>query len=308
MRNFCKLIFISCLSLLTSCSKNEVVTGSPVGTNVNFETLQGSISCDETQLAGGQLVKVTVGLPRTFNVDVLVENSAFVRETGKRTRKSVLIPAGLTSAEMMMPIPAGDQPILPFLMNVDMYLTAITTAPDVVPKGFSGSQYSIVSNILNFGFGDASFTAVNGKRLGVRFDFIDPNAGGNPVFNNLDLKVTKVGFPSFTVSPLSAVNAEVYGTVKATTRYESLYFNNIGADATYIVEIYAQRLISTPLSVPFRFTLRFANEETRVFTGVLNNAVVVLPAGSNSVAKLKIEKSSAVVNGQTVYKYIASQL
>lgn len=218
--------------ILASCSKGEVFTGSPVDSNVEFTTLVGTITTTETDVVANQAFPVTISIgAMTFPMDVSVEAIAFLPNSNKRARKAFIIPAGESSVTSTMIAPSGDAVCtLPFNLDMKLYLSAITTAPDVTPKGFVGKQYSIVSDTLYLGYGDTSIPGVNSKRLGVRFDFEGPYSGAGTNFNNLNIVLKKNGSLITSqstmqgVSPLASTTRPLFGTLTNAGRYESLFF------------------------------------------------------------------------------------
>jgi hypothetical protein len=215
-----------------SCSKGELVTGSPVDSNVEFVTLQGSITTPDSDVVSNQSFPVTISLGTvTFPMDVSVEAIAFLPNLNKRSRKAFIIPAGESSITSTMVAPSGDATSsLPFNLDLKLYLSAITTAPDVTPKGFVGKQYSIVSDTIFLGYGDTSVPGVNSKRCGIRFDFQGPYSGAGTNFNNLNMVLKKNGVATTSqssmqgVSPLASSTRPLFGTLTNAGRYESLFF------------------------------------------------------------------------------------
>ena len=169
-----------------SCTKGDVFTGSPVGTNVNFVTLTGTITTTETLVTAGQSIPVTITIPQTFPVDVNVQMTSFLPNINKKTTKTVTIPANQSTLVTTMNMPGGDSTPLPYSLAVQMYLTAITTANTDLPLGFSGYQYSLTSNVVTLDFGDTGVATSNPDRCSILFDFQYPN-DGHPNFNNLNM-------------------------------------------------------------------------------------------------------------------------
>ncbi len=217
---------------IISCSKGELVTGSPVDSNVEFVTLQGSITTPDSDVVANQSFPVTISLGTvTFPMDVSVEAIAFLPNLNKRSRKAFIIPAGESSITSTMVAPSGDATSsLPFNLDMKLYLSAITTAPDVIPKGFVGKQYSIVSDTIFLGYGDTSVPGINSKRCGIRFDFQGPYSGAGTDFNNLNIVLKKNGVATTSqssmqgVSPLASSTRPLFGTLTNAGRYESLFF------------------------------------------------------------------------------------
>jgi len=228
------LVVIFTMTSLYSCSKGELFTGSPVDSNLDFVTLQASINTPEENVVANQSFPVTISLGTvTFPMDVSVEAIAFLPNSNKRSRKAFIIPAGESSITSNMVAPSGDATTnLPFNLDLKLYLSAITTAPDVVPKGFIGKQYSIVSDTIYLGYGDTSIPGTNSKRLAIRFDFEGPYSGlpGLTNFNNLNIVLKKNGVATTSqssmqgVSPTSNPSRPLFGTLTNPQRYETLYF------------------------------------------------------------------------------------
>ncbi len=223
------------LTALVSCEKDDVFSGSPVGSDLNFITLRGSVTTVENEVVGGQSFPVTISLgdnvetPEadllTFPIDVNVEVIALVPTLNKRTRRSFVIPAGENSIEATMAAPSGDATTtLPFDFELKLYLSAITSGQDEEVRGFSGKQYSMVSDTLTLGYGDTGLSALNTKRCAVRFDFEGPYSGASAGgFNNLDLVFKKNGAP-FKVAGSGSTTRPVYGTLTTNPRYEVINF------------------------------------------------------------------------------------
>jgi hypothetical protein len=228
------LVVIFTMISFYSCSKGELFTGSPVDTNLDFVTLQGSITTPDENVVANQSFPVTISLGTvTFPMDVSVEAIAFLPNLNKRSRKAFIIPAGQTSITSTMVAPSGDATsTLPFNLDLKLYLSAITTAPEVTPKGFVGKQYSIVSDTIYLGYGDTSIPGTNSKRLAIRFDFEGPFSGppGLNNFNNLNIVLKKNGVSPTSqssmqgVSPVANSSRPLFGTLTNPQRYETLYF------------------------------------------------------------------------------------
>ncbi|HMK06903.1 MAG TPA: hypothetical protein VK476_05190 [Flavobacterium sp.] len=297
MKIFNKIfLLLVAASVLSSCEEDDVFVGSPVGTNVQFETLQGIITTPETHVASSQVIDITVTIPQSFSVETKVQAQAFIPQINKRTIKTVLIPAGATSATSTMTMPGGDNSDLPFHSTVELSLIAIATGDDVLPSGFSGKQYSLTSDKVVLDFGDGTLPASNNARFVVKFDFELPPNGTRPGTNNVNLVFKKNGVASTIPQNATQSNGTVnpiFGTlVSGTTRYKQISFvNALAADGTYTLEAYATRLIETPASdIDYRFLARFPDDVSKVYPGTLTG-LTVTPA-SGSVAVLKIVKST----------------
>lgn len=186
-----------------------------------------------------------------------------------------------------------------------MSLIAITTGDDVVPVGFAGKQYSLTSDKVVMDFGDSAMPGLNPNRFILRFDWEFP-PNGSPVSgtNNLNLVLKKNGTPiTITTSSTTAIFGTLTNSATSNTRYKTINFNNaLADDATYTIEVFANRLIATPSDIDFRFLAHFPDDISKVYTGTLSN-LTVTPA-SGALAKLQIVKSS--VGG--VARYVVTQL
>ena len=237
INKFCAFSFVIAAILFSSvsCEKDDPFLGSPVGSNLDFITLQGSISTVETDVVASQSFPVIISLgdnletPEadllTFPVDVNVEAIAFLPNLNKRARKSFVIPAGQNSIESTMTAPSGDATTtIPFDFDMKLYLSAITTGQSVILRGFNGKQYAMASDTLTLGFGDTALGGINTKRCVIRFDFEGPYSGSSTGgFNNLDIVFKKNGIVS-KVSSSGSTTRPVYGTTVNGTRYETINF------------------------------------------------------------------------------------
>jgi hypothetical protein len=238
----CMILLASSAVLLTvACEEDDVFTGSPDESGIAYTTLRGVVTTDETDLVSNQLFPVTVSLGDnpdtpavdllTFPVDVSVEVIAELPNTAKRTRRSIIIPAGENSAvgEMIAPSPDANN-VLPFEMDCILFLNGITTGPEEDIRGFAGKQYKMVSDTLSFGYGDSALGGLNSRRLAVRFDFKGPYSGSGPNFNNLNILLKKNGSVMQStssiqgVSPAASTTRPLHGTLTNAGRYESLNF------------------------------------------------------------------------------------
>ena len=225
-RNISTFLSVFFLAILVySCSKEDPFTGSPLDSNVEFVNLQATISAPETEeVMANQVFPVTISLGSvTFPMDVSVEAIAYLPNLNKRARKFFIIPAGTSTLTSEMTAPSGDAlgTDLPFDFELKLYITSITTAPEVTPKGFSGKQYKIVSDTVFLPYGDTPIPGLNTKRLAIRFDFEGPYNGTSGGFNNLDIvfKKNNVDFPV-----ASPTTRPIYGSTKASDRLESINF------------------------------------------------------------------------------------
>lgn len=281
-------LFLAVSNFCISCETDPKFSGSPVDSSVEFATIIGTVSTTEAGVVSSQKFPITFTLPQTFNVDVLVEVIAFLPTTNKRTRQSFIVPAGQTTANVFITAPSRDSSILIFNLNLQVYLSSITTAPSVIPKGFAGKQYSLTSNFVNLDYGDTAFTASNPNRCGIFFDWKGPYDSA-PVAdnNNLNLVLKRLGVTIPVVGTVNPIN----GSVTSNDRYETINFLNTAPDGEYIIEVWAFKLGITPTNLPYRFTVRFPDDSVKTFTGILNNLAVGTVA--SSIPRLKVIKSTS---------------
>ena len=307
MKTLNKFIIILTLAFLQfSCSEGEVFTGVPDPAKLQFESLPATISTSESSVVSSQPFPITLSIaPKTFDVDVSIEVTAFLPNINKRARKTFIIKAGDMSVDGSMTSPSADQGsvILPFNQELKLYMSAINSKPPITvegiaPFGFAGKQYTISSNVISMDYGDSGFGGANSNRLAIRFDFANPPFNGNPFFNNLNLRVKRDGVV-ITIAGNGQTTMPIYGTTISSSRYEAINFLSNALDGTYTLEVFAAQLTSAtdPVDVPYRFTVRFPDESLRTFGGTLTGLTVGTAA--TAVPKLQIVKTT--FNGQAQY-------
>jgi hypothetical protein len=289
------LLLVSSL-FVNSCDKGDVFTGSPVNSNVEFVTLNGTVSTPDAFVVGSQDLPITVTIPQAFDVDVNVQVTAFVPNINRKSTKTVLFHAGLTTVDSTIKLPAGDSTELPFDLNLQLYLTGITTAPTTditIPSGFKGKQYIMTSNIVDLNYGDSPLGATNSKRCAIRFDYPDFIKATTPPiptsYNNLNIRLKKDGV----VTPVSGNSTQpINGTTTSPIRGEAVNFLDTATDGTYTIEVFAVKLITSPVDLPYRFTIRFPENTSKIIRGVL--PALTLGTVSTAIPKLKIERTTTV--------------
>ena len=299
IHNFLLLLFGTLL--LTSCSEGDVFSGSPADTNIPKVTLVGTLSTTETNVVAGQPFEVQVGIPQTFDVNVNVEVTSFVPNTNKRFRGTVIIPAGQTSVAYQMKAPGSDTPDLPYHLNMKAYLSAITTDPLDTITGFKGKQYTLTSNMLDLDFGDAPLSSINHSICSVILDWEGPHYQiATTPYNGLAFKVIKDGTLINTL-PQNAnnVTTTVYGKSNSQQRNSTINNMNIlnvagngsSTDGVYIMKVYAAKLITSPMDVQCRFTIRFPDETAKTLYCVIPGMVANNNINSG-FEKLKVVKTT----------------
>jgi hypothetical protein len=308
MKYIYKFSFLLLLLAISSCSKGDVFTGSPLDSNIEKVQLVGTISTTETNVVSGQPFNLTVTLPQTFNVNVNVEATSFLPNTNRRSLGTVIIPAGQTTATFQMKAAGADSPDMPYHNNLQVYLSAISTDPLDTASGFIGKQYSISSNVLNLDFGDASLSVIDHSMCSVRLDYVGPHYRAASIpYNGLLYKVIKDGtlLASLPVSAAANSSTSVYG--KSNYQSGDNYMNILNVakngtptDGVYIMKIYAPKLITDPTpNMQCRFTIRFPDEKAKtLYCEVPNMPISATVAGG--VEKLKIVKSD--LNGAPHYE------
>lgn len=309
MKNLNFIIIVATIILLTSCEKGDVITGSPIDTNLPVENMVGTISTDATEVVDGQEFLVNVILPNAFGVDTTVEAEVLVPELNSRIRRSVVILAGQTTNELKVSAPSSGAYNLPFnIYTVKVFLTAFNTASNVVPSGFSGKRYSISSNVLNLIYGDSEIPTANPNRLGLVLDFEGVYTGSS-IVNDLDVVILKNGAPTVAsdFGNTNTVTKPYNGTRIFSGRYEKFNINSLYADdTTYQIALFAKKVITSGSNIDYRFAVRFPDDKVKIYSGTLTN--VVVGSALNATQVLKIIKTKSVVAGSTVYDYKVSKL
>ncbi|GEP49351.1 hypothetical protein FNO01nite_00230 [Flavobacterium noncentrifugens] len=299
---FKSILFIAVWASFISCEEGEVFTGEPDASKVEFVTLQGQIATTETAVVASQRFPVTITIPQSFPVDVSVEATSFLPNINRRARKTFLIKAGQTVLNDFMVTPGaeGAQTFLPFNSNIQVYLSAITSSGDAEIPGFAGKQYALTSNVLNLDFGETPLGGINPIRSVIRFDWENPNVGSSS-YNNLNIRLKRADGTVVTVSANSNAANFIYGTTTQTARYETLNFLNGAEDGVYIVEVWAARLISDPVNLPYRFAIRFPDQTSKVISGVIPN--LSLGTVATAFPLLQITKSTPAGSTASTYQF-----
>lgn len=261
IKQYSRLILIGIVTsfAMMSCEEDEVFTGSPDPSNVNFIALRGSITTAETDVVSAQSFPITVSLgdnPETseadlltFPVDVNVEVVSFLPNLNKRLRRTFVIPAGENSLTSNMVVPSGDATtdFLQFESDVQLFLSAITTSPnDDNTRGFEGKLYSIASDTINLNYSDTPLTGVNSKRLGIRFDYKGPWPTLGTNVNDLSIVLKKNGaiMPSQSTAQgvSSGTTRPITGTLNQADRYETINFLDAKQDVKILNATPADRI------------------------------------------------------------------
>lgn len=297
------LILIVPVILLFSCEKeDDVFTGSPVDSNVSFETLTGTISTNETITVAGQKIPVTITLPQAFEDSVSVQVTSFLPSTNKRITTSVIIPEGETSITEEISAPPVDNSDLPYVVEAQYFLSGISTAPNVKPVGFAGKQYSLVSNLLKVDFGDTTMPGPNANKLSIRFDYELPKYRSSvSSFNSIKVVLKRLDGTTVTTNanPSTPINLTSQGPDQ---RYATLVFLSSAPDNTYILNVYAKTLIDSPSNIGYRFAVRYPDEIGKVLFGNFSNLTV----GTAATAFPKLQIVKTTVNGNA--NYVVTQL
>ncbi len=273
------LIIFSCL-ILFSCDNNDGYTGEPDAINVPVETLNIAIATTETSVVSSQNFPITITLPKAFDIDVLVEVIAVLPNTNKRSRRNIIILKGVTVAEALMIAPSADIPDLPFIMNLELSISSITSGPEVTPPGFKGISYNVNSNKVMLEYGDAGFSVSNSNRLSIRLYNEFPSISATlPNFNNLSWNIKKVDGSPVTIAGNAQTTQPIYGT---TTNLVSdvINFNRDADNIVYIINVFALKLITAPTNLKYKLVVRYPDDKVRVFAGTLNNLSVTTATGA----------------------------
>jgi hypothetical protein len=289
MKKYLILLNVSILTFLSSCDKGEVFTGSPKDNGVVFETIVGTVVLKQQTIVRGQKIPITVTLPKSFEENVNIQATTFVPSINKRVVTSFILPAGQTMIETEVASPPGDTSILQYVMEAQVFLSAIGTDPQKPSVGFLGKQYLLTSNVAKFDFGSSTEVPdIASSRISIRLDYEFPNYNAVVPSNDLNLVLKKT---NGTVTQLVAVSGLFSGTPSSTndTRYDNVNISKLAPEDTYTLSIFARRLISTPTNLKYRFVIRRPNKSVETFTGTLNDLVVT--NASQAIAKLKIVKT-----------------
>ncbi|WP_298221082.1 hypothetical protein [Flavobacterium sp.] len=290
------ILFVPVIFLL-SCEKDDVFTGSPVDSDVSFETLTGTISTNETISVAGQKLPVTITIPQAFEDSIRVQVTSFLPSTNKRTTTSVIIPKGQTSVDAEVSAPPTDDSDLPYVVEAQYFLSGINTAQNVTPVGFAGKQYSLTSNVLKVDFGDTPMPNPNANKLSVRLDYEFPKFLTSVTSFN-SIKVVLKRLDGTTVATSTALTAPINMESQVPNkRFATLVFLSTAPDNTYIVNLYAGTLINSPSNIGYRFAVRFPDGKGKTFANNFSN-LTVGPV-SSAIAKLQIVKTT--VDGNANY-------
>jgi hypothetical protein len=295
MKNYYKLLVLFTIVLFFSCEKGEIFTGSPLDNGVSIETIVGIVTINESLIVDTQKVPITVTLPRTFDENVNIQATIFIPSTNKRVNTSFILPAGQSSITTEISSPPIDNVVLSYVIEAQVFLTALGTDPLKPSVGFDGKQYILTSNIAKFDFGpDTVAPNISSSRLSVRLDCESPKYSGATIYNELNLVLKKNN--GSIVQPINNTPASfgfsgTNSTSLSETRYDDINISNIDAPAdTYTISIHARKLILTPSNLKYRFVVRFPNKTIKTYTGVLNDLVVT--NASQAIVKLQIVKST----------------
>jgi|JI10StandDraft_1071094.scaffolds.fasta_scaffold71903_4 hypothetical protein len=306
MKNLIKTLFAFVIVLMTSsCEEGDIFTGSPQDSGVAKVVLTGTISTPETEVVAGQPFPLTVTLPQSFDVNVSVEATSFVPNTSKRYRGTVIIPAGQTSITFQMRAPGAETPDMPFKTNMEVYLSSITTDPVDEEIGFKGVQYSLTSEKLTLDFGDSRLSVPDASILSVRIDSEGPHyQPGLANYNGLNYRVIKDGVFQATIPAKATTGTTanpVYNSFYGKSNVASEVVLNIltvaengaSTDGEYIIKIYPSKLISSPMDLFSRFTLRLPDDSAKTISVFLPALVANTTINaSTGISVLKIVKST----------------
>ncbi len=293
MKNFYRLLILFTIVLFFSCEKGEIFTGSPLDNGVSIESLVGTVTINESLIVSTQKVPITVTLPRTFDENVNIQATTFVPSTNKRIITSFILPAGQSSITTEIASPPTDNAVLSYVLEAQVFLTALGTDPLKPTVGFVGKQYILTSNIAKVDFGpDTVAPSTSSSRLSVRLDCESPKYSGATTYNELNLVLKKN--MGTVVQPINNTTISLgfsgtNSTSLSETRYDDINISNSAPEDTYTISIYARKLILTPSNLKYRFVVRFPNKKIKTYTGVLNDVVVT--NASQAIVKLQIVKS-----------------
>ncbi|MCX6184621.1 MAG: hypothetical protein NTX74_06170 [Flavobacterium sp.] len=297
------IIFI----LIVSCEKGDLVTGSPEDSDITKVQLTGLINTPDTEVVAGQPFPLSITLPRSFDINVSVEATSFIPNTGKRYRGTVIIPAGQSTITFQMRAPGSDISDMPFKTKMEVFLSAITTDPIREVIGFEGVQYSLNSNKLELDFGDSKLSSPNSSILSINIDSEGPHWNPNigAIYNALNYRVVKNGVYQNTIpakattgSSLNPVYNSFYGKSNVADKVElnilNVAENGSSTDGEYIIKLYPTKLVSSQMDLFARFTIRFPDDKAKTISLLLPGLVAnTLINATTGVQVLKIVKTTS---------------
>ena len=277
MKKLNVVFLVAILVILSSCSKGDVVSGSPLDSKVRFEDIVLSLSSTEVSTASGQRFPVNIVLPKSFSTDVIVELTSFVPSINKRLKRSFTVPANTTSFAASMTAVGGDQTdVLPFNLNLEVFVSGINyiDIEGKVPQGFLDVIYKPSSNKLILDYGDSATGNTFLNRCLIRLDWQGPHTvAQSATYNDLNMVARKLAGPGNLIVNGNS-SGVIYGAIAGTSRYEFINFNGTADNTSYILSVWAKKLIvgaGVPTNLPYRFTIRFPDAKTKTISGVFNN-------------------------------------
>ena len=279
-------LFLSLFLVLSCDEKGEKFSGSPVG-KANFVNIEGTVATQETIVSTVQDFKFTATIPQTFASDVEVEATIVGANTSIR-RAKIIIPAGQTSAIGSITAPVAidsNSSTLTFTQTATLYLSAIIPST-LVPN----TNYTISSNKLVLNLSDTTVPISNSDRCIIRFDWIGPwGELGNPLKNDLDMRVKKDGVLYTTLNPAPLPgNPTNQNTIGVGKRYENFSIMNTYPDGDFTFETFAKSLIASG-DLKCRFVVVNPKNISKTIEYV-EPALLTTSLPSTPITRLKIRK------------------
>jgi len=286
MKNLKTLFFVGFL-ILAFCgceSDDEKYNGSPVGKD-EIITLDALLETSVTAVMSNQKIPFKVTLPKAFADTVSVEVST-TNKSGVSTRVSVDVMPGKLTPDTVQEVAAAGGAI--YNSELEMSVTAIllnTVEP--------GKHYLMKSNVIKLATGNTPVPSSNNTRLQLRFAWPDANS----TLNNIRLNIRRPDGTS--AAPPALDNASNGGS----NGYRN--FNILNDDTAipgeYIFSIVANRLVTTPFDLPYRFIVRFPDGSSKLIQNVYPGLTLLSPER----AVLKVTK---VVNTNGTIQYTVEEI
>jgi hypothetical protein len=198
MKNF-KIIFLllGVIYLTASCeSDEEKYSGTPVG-NLELITLTGEVRTNVTAALTNQKIPFEVDLLGKTFADTVTVEATTLNLGGGRTRVSVDVMPGETTATGEIPAAGGAI----FNTTMELFLSGIalkTTEP--------GKHYLLKSNVVSINTGSTTVPTDDNSRLQIRFAWFNPSV----TRNNLKVFVDRPNAASYQGSVTSASGTTVF--------------------------------------------------------------------------------------------------
>ena len=270
MKNLKIFLWFLVASVLFSCGNDDnKFTGSPIDT-MAIETITGTVSTDTNFALLGQTINFTATLPQGFRdtvQDTVTVEASTLTLGGSLRRGTVDILPGHDSATGEITVGGGGGG---FDLTFDLALTGIKLKKEV-----PGKHYLIKSNTITVASGNSSVPAENDSKLQIRVSWenlTNPNiirakvVRPSGIVTSLNPEGSPLTSRYYFVSNSQLINQNGNPTPEGPSYgyTEGVYKIKIGVDSTV-------DLVSDPVNLKYRVTVRFPNKDVEVFNGVYQN-------------------------------------